>query len=82
MSWQTGLAFYIVIWWVTFFAILPIGNPRVPDDRRPEDPSEERAAPSRPRLILKIIATSLISLALLALTGWVLSNPGLQEYWQ
>ena len=56
MNWLTGIAAYVVIWWVVIFALLPIGV------RPAEDEMGERAgAPAHPHLRTKAIATTLIS---------------------
>jgi predicted secreted protein len=59
MNWFTGVAAYIVIWWVVIFAILPLGV-------RPAEDEMGRAAgaPANPRLGLKAAATTLISAVL------------------
>jgi predicted secreted protein len=57
MSWVTGIAIYVVIWWVVIFAVLPWG---VRHDASPS-PGTEPGAPANPRLVLKVVATTLVS---------------------
>ena len=45
MNWFTGCVLYILIWWVTLFAVLPIGTQAV---ERPDEVSGWRGAPARP----------------------------------
>jgi predicted secreted protein len=58
MNWVTGVVLYVLIWWVTLFAVLPIGTRPVvsPDDR-----SGWRGAPERPRLLMKVIVTTAVA---------------------
>jgi len=61
MSLVFGLAIYFIVWWIVLFAILPIGV------RTSEEAGEETArgfaesAPHRPRLLPKMLATTVIS---------------------
>jgi predicted secreted protein len=60
MSWVTAAAMYVVIWWVVLFTVLPFGVRPSPEG----DPGERAGAPENPRLLAKIVATTLISLAI------------------
>jgi len=69
MNWLTGIAAYVVIWWVVIFAVLPIGV------RPAEDEMGERVgAPAHPHLRAKAIATTLISAVLWAILYWIVSS--------
>ncbi|HTS93683.1 MAG TPA: DUF1467 family protein [Stellaceae bacterium] len=69
MNWFTGIAAYVVIWWVVIFAILPIGV------RPAEDEMGERAgAPAHPQLRAKAIATTLVSAVLWGILYWITSS--------
>ena len=57
MSWVTGLAVYVVLWWIVLFAVLPWGVQ--PAEELP--PGADRGAPARPRLVLKAAVTTLIA---------------------
>lgn len=57
MGWISGLAIYIVIWWVVLFAVLPWGVRRNTDAR----PGLDRGAPDNPRIVMKLTATTAIS---------------------
>jgi predicted secreted protein len=56
--WVTGLAIYFVVWWIVLFAVLPFG---VRQEENPQ-PGLDRGAPARPRLLVKIVATTLLSI--------------------
>jgi predicted secreted protein len=57
VSWVTGVAAYVVIWWVVLFAVLPWG---VQQETEPQ-PGFDRGAPRHPHLVAKAIATTLVS---------------------
>lgn len=64
MSWTTGLAIYFLIWWVTLFAVLPFG---VRSQHEGEiTPGTDPGAPVLPRLLMKLLWTTLISLTVYA----------------
>jgi len=58
MSWFTGIVLFVVIWWTALFAVLPIGTKPVV---QPDDTSGWRGAPERPRLLMKVIVTTLVT---------------------
>jgi predicted secreted protein len=60
MGWVTGVAVYVVLWWVVLFAVLPWGV------RPAEDlpPGADKGAPARPRMVLKAAVTTIIAAAL------------------
>ena len=57
MTLATGIAVYIVVWWIVLFAVLPWGV------RPPETfvPGQAESAPENPRLLLKAGVTTLIA---------------------
>lgn len=63
MTWATHVAIYIIIWWLTLFAVLPWGV------RPPDQPGEGHvpSAPERPRLGLKALVTTVISVVIYAI---------------
>jgi predicted secreted protein len=57
MGWVTGIVVYVLTWWVTLFAVLPLWvTPAEPDD-----PGHAAGAPQRPRLVLKAAITTVVS---------------------
>ncbi|MGC8523446.1 MAG: DUF1467 family protein [Acidibrevibacterium sp.] len=58
MGWFTGLVLYVLIWWVTLFAVLPFGVRSAAD---PDPHTGWRGAPEQPYLGRKILATTLIA---------------------
>ncbi len=63
MGWATGTAVYLVIWWLVIFMVLPWGARSVIDE---DDVKKGHApgAPKKPRMVLKVAITTVISGAL------------------
>ena len=58
MNWVSGVVLFIIIWWTALFAVLPIGtNPVQQADRT----SGWRGAPEKPRLLRKVIVTTIVA---------------------
>jgi predicted secreted protein len=57
MNWLTGIVVYILVWWLTLFAVLPLWV--TPSD--PDDPGYAAGAPQRPRLGLKLAVTTAVA---------------------
>jgi predicted secreted protein len=67
MAWVTGIIVYVLVWWITLFAVLPLWvTPAEPDD-----PGHAAGAPQRPRMLLKIAITTVVS-ALIWLAIYIL----------
>jgi predicted secreted protein len=60
MGWGWGLFIFLLIWWTVLFAVLPWGN-RAPENVQP---GHAPSAPENPRLLLKAIVTTGISLVI------------------
>ena len=61
MSWFTGILVYVVLWWLVFFTMLPIGARSYHEAGEAVDTGNVESAPLRPRLWLKVGATTVIS---------------------
>ena len=75
MNWFTGIAAYVVIWWVVIFAVLPFGI-------RPTDEGDlghAAGAPANPRLWFKAGVTTLVA-AVLWLALFLLVNSNLISF--
>jgi len=55
-----GIAVYFVLWWVVLFAVLPIGL-RTQHDAGVVVPGTPASAPVRPRFLMIIVTTSILS---------------------
>lgn len=62
MGWISGIAVYVIIWWLVIFVVLPWGVQTVgaEDISRGHAPS----APRRPRILLKTAVTTLVAAVL------------------
>ncbi len=62
MGWISGVATYILIWWLVVFMVLPWGVEAV----SPEDVARghSSSAPRRPRMWLKAAVTTLVAAVL------------------
>jgi len=59
-GWVTGIAVYILIWWVSLFPVLSIGANRSADPL----PGTPESAPDNPRLLFKFAVTTAIATVL------------------
>ncbi|SDR32031.1 Predicted secreted protein [Rhizobiales bacterium GAS191] len=53
-------AIYVVVWWITIFAVLPIGV-HSQDEAGSVTPGTEPGAPTKPRLVAKALVTTVIA---------------------
>lgn len=60
----TAVAIFITIWWVTLFAVLPLGVRSVHESEDPPLPGTDPGAPVAPRLLMKAGLTTVISVVL------------------
>lgn len=63
MAITTAIAIYFLIWWIVLFAVLPWGVTSQGDDGTP---GTDPGAPRLPRLLSKLIWTTLVSAAVYA----------------
>lgn len=73
-------AIFFVIWWLSFVAVLPIGNRsqlEVGEVVAGTDPG----APAVPRLLFKVLLATGVAIVMTVLLFWGLSNETLQHYW-
>lgn len=59
MTWFTGTVAFVLIWWTTLFAVLPLWT-RPQADADP-DTGGWRGAPERPLILRKLLVTTLVS---------------------
>jgi predicted secreted protein len=60
MTLSFAIAIYVVIWWVVLFAMLPIGV-RTQAEEGEVSPGTTESAPHRPRLLPKMLATTVVA---------------------
>ena len=75
----TGIALFIVIWWIALFAVLPLGTKPVAEA---DSQSGWRGAPERPGLARKFAITTLVTaviwlaIYLVIISGWISFRTG------
>ncbi len=75
------LAVYFVIWWLCFILVLPIGARSQAELGGEIVRGSDPGAPAVLRMWPKLLAASVLAIAVTALLFWGLSNPWLKEYW-
>ncbi len=74
MSLTGSIVIYIIIWWVVFFSVLPIGiiqnNKKFKDNIRGEDPG----APKNPNIGRKFFYTTLITSLIFLIIYYIVTN--------
>lgn len=71
MHWVSGLVLYIMVWWVTLFAVLPVGTePRAEADTT----SGWRGAPRQPRLVMKLVLTTVVAAVVWGLVYLIITS--------
>ena len=74
MAVATAVAIYFLVWWIVLFAVLPWGV-RAQDEDSP--PGTDPGAPRVPRLVAKLLWTTVVAglvwavMALVYANGWV-----------
>ena len=82
MDWVSGIVVYILLWWWVLFMALPFGlRSTEQPDAQSGGPSEhdsqrgqQHGAPTRPRLLIKVVITSIIALILWVVVNEVISS--------
>ncbi len=70
MSWFVGVGMYVVIWWITIFAVLPWGvKPTVEGDL-----GHAAGAPANPRLLRKAAITTVVAGVVWLIVYWAVST--------
>ena len=76
MGWVSGVAIYVIIWWLVIFMVLPWGvQPISAEDVKKGHAS---SAPQRPHMLIKAAATTGVAAALWLLLYWALDSGALR----
>jgi len=70
MTIGTGIAVYVVIWWLVLFTVLPWGVQR----SEQAEPGHAVEAPSNPRIFFKFVITTVIATILFAIAWWLIDS--------
>jgi predicted secreted protein len=70
MTWFSAALTFVVIWWLVLFIVLPFGA----SPPQEVQPGTAPSAPARPRMLLKLLITTVIALALTAGAMWIVES--------
>jgi len=70
MSVTAAIAVYFVLWWIVLFAVLPWGV-KSQHEGEAMEAGTDPGAPQRPRLLPKVIATTVLSAIIFAAGLWI-----------
>lgn len=74
------IAVFFVIWWLSFVAVLPIGN-RSQSEVGEIVAGTDPGAPATPRLLRRALIATVLAIGMTGLLFWGLSNETLHHYW-
>lgn len=74
-----GFAFYILLWWMAFFTVLPLGVRNLDEAGVESVPGVERGAPAAPSLMRKALIAAAIA-AIVWIVLFVLWKTGVLNY--
>jgi predicted secreted protein len=70
----TLIALYFIIWWVSLFAVLPLGVQNAEEAGEVRDAYADPGAPVQPRLGMKALITSIVALPLTYIVALVITH--------
>jgi predicted secreted protein len=73
MNLLLGLAIYVILWWLAFFTMLPIGAQSLHEADEAAAPGVERGAPRIPKLGFKALGAAAIAAVLWLFVAWAIS---------
>ena len=73
MSWLTGTVVFILVWWVSLFAVLPLWV----TPAEPGEPGHAAGAPKHPHMLRKLALTTAIAAVIWLGIYFVVSSPWL-----
>jgi len=74
------IAVFVVVWWLCFVAVLPIGQ-QSQHEAGTVVAGTDPAAPVMPRLWRKVLLATVLGIGFTLLLFWGLSNETLYHYW-
>ncbi len=79
MTWFTAILVFVIIWWLVFFMLLPMGASSYHETGTRVETGNAESAPLRPRIRLKaLIATA--AATLVTIPTWYLVDSGLLSF--
>lgn len=80
MAFGSVVAVFLIVWWISFVAVLPMGT-RSQHELGEVVAGTEPGAPAAPALLRKILIATGVAAILTLLLFWGLSNETLYRYW-
>lgn len=77
----TLIAFYFMLWWISWLIVLPFGNQK-PDSKDERAQGTDTGAPKRFLAWPKILSATILAAILLAVLSWALSSQWIIDYWK
>ena len=75
------IAVFFVMWWISFVAVLPIGNTSFHEAGQKVVAGGDPGAPVAPRMWRKALMATGLAIVLTLLLMWAMSNETLHHYW-
>ncbi len=73
MSLLLGVAIYIILWWLSFFVMLPMGAQSLHEADESAAPGIERGAPRAHRIGFKALLAAVVAAPLWLFVAWAIS---------
>ncbi|MEN3950641.1 DUF1467 family protein [Iodidimonas sp. SYSU 1G8] len=67
----SGIVVYVILWWLVFFTLLPVGVRTSREAGGDAEPGHADSAPVNPYIWRKVLAASLIAAALWGIYFWI-----------
>ncbi len=67
----TGIVIYVVLWWIVFFTMLPVGVRTHDDEGTAREPGHADSAPIRANMWRKVLLTTLIAAVVWGAYYWL-----------
>lgn len=79
MQWFTGVLIYVIVWWLVWFMLLPVGNVTQDESGEGTVLGTPKSAPVKSRLGLKALATTLVAGLVTAVIVYLIQTEGLRS---
>ena len=70
MTVASAIVVFVILWWLTFFCVLPIGIKPAEEGHLGYD----AGAPANPRILRKMLITTGIAIVLFGVAYWIISS--------
>lgn len=70
MDWLGAAIVFAIVWWLILFMVLPFGA--APPEQ--VEPGMAPSAPARPRMIIKLLITTLLAVLVTGLIAWLMQS--------